>query len=127
MSTPSGGGEMAVTVGVLSDTRRRALEEICDTFAPAVEGGDGAAGEAFYARTASDLGVAAQIEGLLAATALPADIAAFGQLLDAISAPGFGTGVLEERTDLLHAISESSPEAKLGIRQLRAMTFLFFY
>ena len=118
---------MAVTVGVLSDTRRRTLEEVCDTFAPAVDGGDGATGTAFYARSASDLGVASQIEGLLAQTALPEEVEAFGQLLDAIAAQGFGDCALEQRTQLLHAISDSSPEGKLGVRQLRAMTFLFFY
>ena len=118
---------MAVTVGVLSDTRRRTLEEVCDTFAPSLEGGEGAAGEAFYARSASDLGVAAQIEGLLAQTALPEEVEAFGQMLDAIAGAGFGAADLDGRTALLHAISDSSPEAKLGIRQLRAMTFLFFY
>jgi choline dehydrogenase-like flavoprotein len=118
---------MAVTVGVLSDTRRRTLEEVCDTFAPSLEGGEGAAGQAFYARCASDLGVAAQIEGLLAQTALPEEVEAFGQMLDAIGAAGFGAADLDGRTALLHAISDSAPEAKLGIRQLRAMTFLFFY
>src|SRR3954466_4601643 len=112
---------MAVTGGVLSDTRRRTLEEICDTFAPSLEGGEGAGGEAFFARSASDLGVAAQIEGLLAQTALPEEVEAFGGLLDAIAAQGFGAADLEQRTALLHAISDSSPEAKLGVRQLRAM------
>jgi hypothetical protein len=28
---------MAVTVGVLSDTRRRTLEAVCDTFAPSLQ------------------------------------------------------------------------------------------
>ncbi len=118
---------MAVTVGVLSDTRRHTLEEVCDTFAPSLEAGEGQAGEAFFGRAASDLGIAAQIEGLLEQTALPEEIEAFGQLLDAIAAQGFGAADLEGRTALLHAIADSSPEAKLGIRQLRAMTFLFFY
>src|ERR1700757_3695215 len=112
---------MAVTVGVLSDTRRRTHEEVCDTFAPSLEGGDGAASEAFYARSASDLGVAAQIEGLLAQTALPEGVEAFGQMPDAIAGAGFGAADLDGRTALLHAISDSSAEAKLGIRQLRAM------
>ena len=118
---------MAVTVGVLSDTRRRTLEEVCDTFVPSLDGGAGAADEAFHARCASDLGVAAQIEGLLAQTALPEEVEALGQMLDAIAAAGFGAADLDGRTALLHAISGSSPEAKLGVRQLRAMTFLFFY
>ena len=71
--------------------------------------------------------MAAQIEGLLAQTALPEEIEALGQLLDAFAAQDFAELPLEERTALVHAISDSSPEAKLGVRQLRALTFLFFY
>ncbi|HEX3510539.1 MAG TPA: FAD-dependent oxidoreductase [Solirubrobacteraceae bacterium] len=119
---------MAVTVGVLSDTRRRTLEAVCDTFAPSVdEPGDNEAQRAYYARAASDLGVAAQIEGLLAQTAMPEEIEATGQLLDAIAAQGFDGCDLDARTALLHAMSESAPELKLALRQLRALTFLFFY
>jgi choline dehydrogenase-like flavoprotein len=115
---------MAVTVGVLSGTRRRALEAICDTFAPAIDGSD----DDFMRRAASDLGVAAQIEGLLAQTAMPEEIEAVGQLLDAFAAQGFSTEMpVEARTAMLHAVSASSPEAKLGVRQLRGLTFLFFY
>ncbi|HYM55732.1 MAG TPA: FAD-dependent oxidoreductase [Solirubrobacteraceae bacterium] len=119
---------MAVTVGVLSDTRRRTLEAVCDTFAPSLEvDDDRAVMRDFYARAASDLGVAAQIEGLLAATALPQDIEALGELLDAFAAHDFAGLPLQERTELLHAVSDSGAPAKLGVRQLRALTFLFFY
>jgi choline dehydrogenase-like flavoprotein len=119
---------MAVTVGVLSDTRRRTLEEVCDTFAPSVdvpEADDTT--RAFYARAASDLGVAAQIEGLIAQTAMPEEIEATGQLLDAIAAQGFDGYDLDARTALLHAMADAAPEVKFGLRQLRALTFLFFY
>ncbi|HEX5224969.1 MAG TPA: FAD-dependent oxidoreductase [Solirubrobacteraceae bacterium] len=119
---------MAVTVGVLSDTRRRTLEAVCDTFAPSVEVPDADdATRAFYARAASDLGVAGQIEGLLAQTALPEEIEATGQLLDAVAGQGFDGLDLDARTALLHAMAESAPEVKFGLRQLRALTFLFFY
>ncbi|MGO9488426.1 MAG: FAD-dependent oxidoreductase [Solirubrobacteraceae bacterium] len=119
---------MAVTVGVLGDVRRRTLQEVCDTFAPSLQKrGEDPVQEAFYARSASELGVAEQIEGLLAQTALPEEIEALGQLLDAFAAQGFGELALDARTATLHAVSDSSPEAKLGVRQLRALTFLFFY
>ncbi len=119
---------MAVTVGVLNDTRRRALEAACDTFAPSLEVEDEReAVREFYARSASDLGVAAQIEGLLAQTALPEEIEALGQLLDALAAQDIAGLPLDARTALLHAVASSGPEAKLGIRQLRSLTFLFFY
>jgi choline dehydrogenase-like flavoprotein len=119
---------MAVAVGVLSDTRRRALEVVCDTFAPAIDvPGEDATLEGFYARAASDLGVAAQIEGLLAQTALPEEIEALGQLLDAFSEHDIAHLPLDARTELLKQVAGSSAEAKLGVRQLRGLTFLFFY
>jgi choline dehydrogenase-like flavoprotein len=119
---------MAVAVGVLSDTRRRALEAVCDTFAPSLEIDDERQDvRDFYARCASDLGVPAQIEGLLAQTALPEEIEAVGQLLDAFAAQDIAGLPLQERTELLHGVAASSPEAKLGVRQLRALAFLFFY
>jgi choline dehydrogenase-like flavoprotein len=119
---------MAVAVGVLSDTRRATLEVVCDTFAPSLEIDDERPElREFYARAASGLGVSSQIEGLLAQTALPEEIEATGQLLDALAAQDIASMALAGRTQLLHAIAGSSPEAKLGIRQLRALTFLFFY
>jgi choline dehydrogenase-like flavoprotein len=119
---------MAVTVGVLSDTRRRTLEAVCDTFAPsiAVDGDDQVLRD-FYARSASDLGVPGQIEGLLAQSMMPEEIEALGHLLDAFAEHDFASLPLAARTGFLHQISDSSPEAKLGVRQLRGLTLLFFY
>ncbi len=119
---------MAVAVGILSDTRRRTLEAICDTFAPGVAGADGDdALLDFLARSAGDLGVAGEIESLLGAVSQQEEIDALGALLDAFSDQDFASRSLAERTEIVHAISASSPEAKLGVRQLRALTFLFFY
>jgi choline dehydrogenase-like flavoprotein len=119
---------MAVTVGVFSDTRRGALEAVCDTFAPALQVQDEReAVRDFYARSASDLGVPAQIEGLLAQTAMPEEIEAVGQLLDALAAKDIAGLSLEDRTALVHGVAASGPEAKFGLRQLRGLTFLFFY
>jgi choline dehydrogenase-like flavoprotein len=119
---------MAVVVGVLNDTRRRMLEAVCDTFAPSIEvDGDEQVLRDFYARSASDLGVPRQIEGLLAQSMLPEEIEALGQLLDAFAEQGFASLPLAARTELIHQITASSPAAKLGVRQLRGLTFLFFY
>jgi choline dehydrogenase-like flavoprotein len=119
---------MAVAVGILSDTRRRTLEAICDTFAPSVGAQDGdEAIRAFLARSASDLDIAAQIEALLAQSMVQEEIDALGGLLDAFAEQDFAGKSLQERTAIVHAIADSGPEAKLGVRQLRALTFLFFY
>jgi choline dehydrogenase-like flavoprotein len=119
---------MAVTVGVLSDTRRRTLEAVCDTFAPSLDvDSDSHVLREFYARSASDIGVPAQLEALLAASLLPEEIEALGQLLDAFTELEFAEQPLEARTALIHGIAASGPEAKLGVRQLRALTLFFFY
>ncbi len=119
---------MAVAVGVLSETRRRTLEALCDTFAPALDVAEESETlRAFYARSASEMGIAAQIEGLLAQTALPEEIEALGHLLDAFAAHDLAALATDARTALVQGIAASGPEAKLGVRQLRALTFLFFY
>jgi len=119
---------MAVVTGALSETRRRTLEAVCDTVAPSVEvDTDDAVLTDFFARAASELGVAAQLEELMAQSMMPEEIEAMGQLLDAIGDNEFAEQPLEVRTQILHAVANSSPEAKLGVRQLRALTLLFFY
>jgi choline dehydrogenase-like flavoprotein len=112
----------------LSETRRRTLEAVCDTVAPSIEvDTDDPVLRDFFARAASELGVAAQLEELMAQSMMPEEIEAMGQLLDAIGDNEFAEQPLEVRTEILHAVANSSPEAKLGVRQLRALTLLFFY
>jgi choline dehydrogenase-like flavoprotein len=119
---------MAVVAGVLSETRRLTLEAVCDTIAPSVDVDvEDPVRRDFYARAASDLGVAAQLEGLMAQSMMPEELEAMGQLLDAIGAGDFAGQPLEVRTQILHAVADSSPDAKLGVRQLRGLTLLFFY
>jgi choline dehydrogenase-like flavoprotein len=119
---------MAVTVGVLSDVRRLTLAAVCDTFAPSLPNdGDHAVVRDYYARSASDLGVAGQIEGLLAQSMLPEEIEAFGQLLDGLAGNDFASLPVDARTDILHQVAASSPAAKFAVRQLRGLTFFFFY
>jgi choline dehydrogenase-like flavoprotein len=119
---------MAVVAGVLSEARRRTLEAVCDTVAPAVEAdSDDAVVREFYARSASDLGIAGQLEGLLAQSMMADEIEALGKLLDAIGDNEFAEQPLDVRTHILHDVASSGPEAKLGVRQLRALTLLLFY
>lgn len=119
---------MEVTQAVITDTRRATLEALCDTFAPSVDTDSGDPVErAFMARAASDLGVAVQIEGLMADAMTAEEIEAVGGLLDALAAEGFDNASLEERTAIVHAFRDQDPEAKLGLHQLKALTLLFFY
>ena len=119
---------MAVAQAVLSETRRGVLEALCDTFIPAVEADAGDPVEReFMARAASDLQVAAQIEDLLAQAMLPEEIEALGGLLDALGAEGFAEAPLEARTAIVHAFRDQDPDAKHGLHQVKALTYLFFY
>jgi choline dehydrogenase-like flavoprotein len=118
----------AVAASVLNETRRRILAAVCDTFAPSVDvDSDDPVQREFFARAASDLGVPAQMAGLLALTMMPEEFEAFGQLLDAIGQHDFADQPLGMRTATLRAVAGSSPAAKLGVRQLRVLTLLLFY
>ena len=58
---------------------------------------------------------------------MPEEIDALGQLIDAIGQNDFADQSIEVRTEILHGVAGSGPEAKQGVRQLRALTLLFFY
>ena len=118
---------MAIMTGVFDATRRATLEALCDTFVPAVDSdSEDPVERAFMERSASDLGVAAQIEGLMAQAMLAEEIEAVGGLLDALEAEGFSQAPVEARTAVIHAFRQD-PEAKHGLTQLKGLTFLFFY
>ncbi len=119
---------MTVAEAVLTDTRRATLVALCDTFVPGVERSDhDEVRRAFLARSASDLGVPAHIEGLMAQVMTPEEIEQFGGLFDALAAEGFTDADLETRTALVHGFSAQDPGAKLGLRGVKGLTLLFFY
>src|SRR5919198_124585 len=119
---------MAVMAGVLNETQRRTLEALCDTVVPAVEyDGDDETMRAFMARSASDMAIAAQIEGLMAQAMMPEDIAGFAGLLDGLAQADLASLPLEARTAVLKQVAASAPEAKLGVKVFKNLTLLFFY
>jgi choline dehydrogenase-like flavoprotein len=89
--------------------------------------GDDPVMAAYLGRAASDLGVAEQIEGLMAQAMPPEQIEGFAQLLDGFSQQDFASQPLEVRTQIVHGVAASSHEARLGVLALRNLTFLFFY
>ena len=89
---PERGGEMAVTVGVLSDTRRRRSRRSATGSRPRSRAAK-APRRGLLARSASDLGVAAQIEGLLRRRRCPRRSRRSARC-STRSRPGFG-GLLE--------------------------------
>ena len=119
---------MAVMASVFDDTQRATLEALCDTFVPAVESDTGDPVEReFLARSAADLQVAAQIEGMLAEAMTPDEIAGVAGLLDALAEHDFASLPVEGRNEVVHGTRAADPQAKLGLTQLKGLTMLLFY
>jgi choline dehydrogenase-like flavoprotein len=119
---------MAVTATVLTDTQRRTLEAVCDTVVPPIQSdGEDDVTRAFLARSASEMAIAEQIEGLMAQAMVEEEIQGFAGLLDALAEQDFANAPLQARTQILHAVAASSHDARLGLLALRNSTLLFFY
>ena len=120
---------MTVAAGVLTETQRRTLEAVCDTFVPALEPerGEKPAVRDFLTRSAGDLGVAGELEGLMTQAMTEEEIGAFAELLDALAQHDFADQPLAARTHILKETAASSVEAAYGVTVLRRATMLFFY
>ena len=119
---------MAVAQPALNEAQSRTLRALCDTFVPAValDTHDELTRD-FMARPASELGVAAQIAGLMADVMTLEEIAGFAGLLDALGTEGFADADLAARTQTVHGFIAQDAAAKLGLRALKSLTLLFFY
>jgi len=119
---------MAVLAPAFDETQSATLAALCETYVPSVEvdGADPVERE-FMARSATDLGVAGQIEAMLSESLLPEEFALVAALLDGLASQDFASLPLEARTQAVHGIREMAPEAKLGLDRLKGLTFLFFY
>jgi hypothetical protein len=105
---------MAVSV-LLSEMQRATLARLCDTFVPSLEEEDDPHG--FWARSASDLDVPEAIEEALAA--MPGEaVDGIRSMLDALAAEGFDDSSQEGRENIVHSLSDSSPEGLAGIHAL---------
>jgi hypothetical protein len=119
---------MAVLAPAFDETQRATLAALCETYVPSVEvdSGDPLERE-FMARSATDLGVAAQIEAMLSDALLPEELALVAGLLDELATQDFANLPVEARTQVIHGFRDAAPEAKLGLDRLKGLTFLFFY
>jgi choline dehydrogenase-like flavoprotein len=119
---------VAVVAAVLSEVQRRTLEAVCDTVVPSVQSEhDVPAMREFLDRSAGDLRVAEQIEGLMGQAMAEEQLQGFADLLDGLAQHDFANLPLQVRTQILHEVGASSHEARLGVLALRNMTLLFFY
>jgi choline dehydrogenase-like flavoprotein len=119
---------MAVLAPAFDETQRATLTALCETYVPSVEvdSGDPVERE-FMARSATDLDVAAQIEGMLSEALLPEELALVAALLDGLASQDFANLPVGARTQVIHGFRDAAPEAKLGLDRLKGLTFLFFY
>jgi choline dehydrogenase-like flavoprotein len=118
---------VAVIASVLNEVQRRTLEAVCDTVVPAVQSADAdPVLRDYLGRSARDLAVAEQIEGLLG-TMAPEQIQGFADLLDGLAQHDFASLPVQLRTQIMHDVAASSHEARLGVLALRNTTCLFFY
>ena len=114
---------MAITTGIFDETQRTTLARLCDAFVPSIERDPDPDG--FWARSASDLGVPAQVEDALAA--IPPEVREqIREFMDGLAALGFPDASLEDRERFIHAFMDATPEALAGIMTFKSLTLLFF-
>ena len=107
-----------------TDLQRQVLTAFADTIVAVVPHDPDPDG--FFARAASDLGVAPVAERLL--QAVPArQLAGLTELLDAMAGMGLHTQPLPGREMIVNAVAASGPEARLGVDTLRQLCALLAY
>ena len=116
------------TAAVFTDVQRETLDALCETFVPAVEVDTlDPVESAFMRRSALEMHLPAQIEGMLAEVMTADELEAVGGLLHALDEQGIAEAPIEVRTQIVQGMSAADADAKLGLTQLRALTLLLFY
>ncbi len=118
------------TSTIFNDEQRRTLVAFTDTLIPSLEPPEGESDPfGFWARAGSHQNVPEAIEiALLQSGAPPEQLAGLAQLLDALAANGLSAEApLETREAVIHAVSDSGPEALAGITTLRGLSLSLFY
>jgi len=112
------------TSELLTDAQRLTLATFCDTIVPSIEVEDDPTG--YWARAASHLAIPEAIEQTI--STLPAkSVEGLAGLLDALAEQGFNDAPQEAREAIVHAFSDSGPEALAGIHALKGLTLTLHY
>jgi acyl-CoA reductase-like NAD-dependent aldehyde dehydrogenase/choline dehydrogenase-like flavoprotein len=118
------------TSELLSPEQRKTLTSLCDTYVPSLsppsENGVGDP-TGFWGRAASHIGVPEGIEQALAQSATEEQVAGIRELLDSLAENGLNEAPPEAREQIVHAFTDSGPEALAGMTALRGLTFTLFY
>ncbi|MEA2481690.1 MAG: hypothetical protein QOJ07_3612 [Thermoleophilaceae bacterium] len=108
------------------DSRRAVLRVFCDTIVPRIERPDDPDG--FWARSASDLDIAAAVEQLVSEIPDEETRGGLMQLLDVLAAQGLGNAPSQaSREQVLRNIAFASPDGAAGIGALSGLTLFLFY
>src|SRR5215472_11445928 len=108
----------------LNTAQRAILAALCDTVVPRVDVAEDPDG--YWRRTASDIGVDAALERLIAG--FPEELAVgLFFLLEVLAAQGFAGASQEERERQLEELAGLSPDAALGVQAYRQLTLLLHY
>jgi len=124
---------LLATSRLFSDEQRRTLLVFCDTLVPSLEPPVGADGggdpTGFWARAASHYGAPEALEAALLQSDAPQEqLAGLAALLESLAAHGMTPAAPQEaREQLIHAVSDSGPEALAGIHTLRGLALSIFY
>lgn len=119
---------MAAVARAFTPAQHEVLEALCETFVPAVEVDSlDPVEQAFMRRSALDMKVPAQIDGMLAEALTPEEIAGLGDLLHALDDQGINEVPIDIRTQIVHGMAAADVQAKQALTQLRALTLLLFY
>src|SRR5437867_1418815 len=108
----------------LSEAQRATLRAVCDTVVPRIERDPDPDG--FWARAATDLGVDAGIEELLA-TFPPDQHAGMLELLDGLEQQGITRVSQRSREQILRNVAMLGPEASAGVAALVGMALFLHY
>jgi choline dehydrogenase-like flavoprotein len=108
----------------MSEERRAVLRAVCDTVVPSLERADDPDG--FWARTASDVGVPENLEGVIALMA-PFQQEGLAELLDGLGELGFVSASQRSREQLLQNLAALGPAAAVGVGALTGLTLFLAY
>src|SRR5581483_5982589 len=103
---------------LFSNSQRRTLSALCDTFVPSLPPPEGEADpDGFWARAASDLGVPEAIEIALLEAGAPAEqVEGLRRLLDSLAEEGMAPEAPQDlREQIVRAFADSGPDGLAGI------------
>jgi choline dehydrogenase-like flavoprotein len=108
----------------ITETRRAVLAALCDAVAPPVAHDPDPDG--FFARKASEVGVAPAVEGVLAGMP-PEQRGGLFQLVDALADQGFTRSSQRSQEQILRNIALTGPQPAAGVQALTGLVLFLYY